>query len=138
MIGAPAGPPFIDLWRAGPYLPGAAPFARSVPSESCMARDVVDAEIVESRDDLVAWLEAGCRPAQAFRVGSEHEKIPFYKSDLTPVPYEGPRGICALLEGMGAGAGWSWGLGAHGGFSIEGGVLGIGRNESVCSMPASR
>ncbi|MGD1036010.1 MAG: glutamate--cysteine ligase [Roseiarcus sp.] len=71
-----------------------------------MARDVVDAEIVESRDDLVAWLEAGCRPAQAFRVGSEHEKIPFYKSDLTPVPYEGPRGICALLEGMRERLGW--------------------------------
>ncbi len=71
-----------------------------------MARDVVDAEIVESRDDLVAWLEAGCKPADACRVGVEHEKIPFYKSDSTPVPYEGPRGIGALLEGMRERLGW--------------------------------
>ena len=71
-----------------------------------MARDVVDAQFVESRDDLVAWLEAGCKPAEAFRVGAEHEKIPFYRSDLTPVPYEGPRGIGALLEGMRQRLGW--------------------------------
>ena len=54
-----------------------------------MARDVVDAEIIESRDELVAWLEAGCKPAGAFRVGTEHEKIPFYHAGLSPVPYEG-------------------------------------------------
>jgi glutamate--cysteine ligase len=71
-----------------------------------MARDVVDAQIVESRDDLVAWLEAGRRSPESFRVGVEHEKIPFYKSDLTPVPYEGPRGIRALLEGMRERLGW--------------------------------
>ena len=71
-----------------------------------MARDVVDAQIVESRDDLVAWLEAGGKPADAFRIGAEHEKFPFYKSDLTPVPYEGPRGIWALLEGMRERLGW--------------------------------
>ena len=71
-----------------------------------MARDVVDAEIVEFRDDLVAWLEAGAKPAAAFRVGVEHEKIPFYRSDRTPVPYEGPRGIHALLEGMRERLGW--------------------------------
>jgi len=71
-----------------------------------MARDVADGEIIESRDDLVAWLEAGCKPADAFHIGVEHEKIPFYKSDLTPVPYEGPRGICALLEGMRERLGW--------------------------------
>jgi glutamate--cysteine ligase len=71
-----------------------------------MARDVVDAEIVESRDDLVAWMEAGAKPAEACRVGVEHEKFPFAKSDLTPVPYEGPRGIRALLEGLRDRLGW--------------------------------
>ena len=34
-----------------------------------MARDVVDAEIIESRDELVAWLAAGGKPAEAFRIG---------------------------------------------------------------------
>jgi len=71
-----------------------------------MARDVVDSQIVDSRRDLVAWMEAGCRPASEFRVGAEHEKFPFYKSDLGPVPYDGPRGVRALLEGMRARLGW--------------------------------
>jgi glutamate--cysteine ligase len=71
-----------------------------------MARDVVDSEVVESRDALVAWLEAGCKPAGPFRVGTEHEKIPFYRADHSPVPYGGERGIRALLEGMCAHLGW--------------------------------
>jgi glutamate--cysteine ligase len=71
-----------------------------------MARDVVDSEVVESRDALVAWLEAGCKPTGPFRVGAEHEKIPFYRADRSPVPYDGRRGIRALLKGMGAKLGW--------------------------------
>jgi glutamate--cysteine ligase len=71
-----------------------------------MARDIVDANAVESRDALVSWLEAGCKPAASFRVGTEHEKIPFYRADLTPVPYDGARGIRALLEGMQTRLGW--------------------------------
>jgi glutamate--cysteine ligase len=71
-----------------------------------MARDVVDSEVVESRDALVAWLEAGCKPTGSFRVGTEHEKIPFYRADHSPVPYRGERGIRALLEGMRAHLGW--------------------------------
>ncbi|MGO8797593.1 MAG: glutamate--cysteine ligase [Roseiarcus sp.] len=71
-----------------------------------MARDIIDASFVESRDALVAWLEAGCKPASSFRVGTENEKIPFYRADLTPVPYGGARGIRALLEGMRDRLGW--------------------------------
>ena len=71
-----------------------------------MARDITDANLVETRDELVGWLEAGCKPASAFRVGAEHEKVPFYTADLTPVPYEGASGIRALLEGMRSQLGW--------------------------------
>ena len=71
-----------------------------------MARDVVDSEIVESRDVLVAWLEAGCKPEGPFRIGTEHEKIPFYRAGRLPVPYGGDRGIRALLEGMRKRLGW--------------------------------
>ncbi|MFZ0600269.1 MAG: glutamate--cysteine ligase [Roseiarcus sp.] len=71
-----------------------------------MARDVVDSEVVESRDALVAWLEAGCKPAGPFRVGTEHEKIPFYRGGHSPVAYGGERGIRALLEGMRGHLGW--------------------------------
>ena len=71
-----------------------------------MARDVTDAEPVNGRADLVAWFDGGCKAAKDFKVGSEHEKIPFYVADLSPVPYEGDRGIGALLEAMRARLGW--------------------------------
>ena len=71
-----------------------------------MARDIVDSEVVESRDALVAWLEAGCKPAGPLRIGTEHEKIPFYRADRSPVPYGGDEGIRTLLEGMRKRLGW--------------------------------
>jgi glutamate--cysteine ligase len=72
-----------------------------------MARDVIDAHPIESRHALVAWLEQGCKPPDSFRVGTEHEKIPFYRADLAPVPYEGERGVRALLAGVEAKLGWA-------------------------------
>ncbi len=71
-----------------------------------MARDVVDAQSIESRDDLVAWLESGSKSDAEFKVGAEHEKIPFMVADHSPVPYEGPRGIGALLQSMRERLGW--------------------------------
>ncbi|MDR4308731.1 glutamate--cysteine ligase [Chelatococcus sambhunathii] len=71
-----------------------------------MARDQIDPTALTSRDELVAWLEAGCRPDAEFRVGTEHEKFPFHVADLTPVPYAGPAGIRAMLEGMQGLLGW--------------------------------
>jgi len=71
-----------------------------------MARDVTDAEPVNDRRDLVAWFEAGSKAPADFKVGSEHEKIPFYVADHTPVPYEGERGIRALLDAMRTRLGW--------------------------------
>ncbi len=78
-------------------------------SESAMARDVSDSTPVSSRDDLVAWLEAGCKSQDAFRLGTEHEKFPFYIHDKSPVPYEGRGGrggIGALLSGVHEATGW--------------------------------
>jgi len=71
-----------------------------------MARDVSDATPIESRDQLVAALESGCKPKSEWRVGTEHEKFGFYRADLTPVPYEGDRGIRRLLEVMEGLLGW--------------------------------
>ncbi|MBX2804627.1 MAG: glutamate--cysteine ligase [Hyphomicrobiales bacterium] len=61
---------------------------------------------IESRDELVAYLEAGCKPAEDWRIGTEHEKFGFHKKDLSPVAYEGPSGIAALLKEMAARFGW--------------------------------
>ena len=61
---------------------------------------------LQSRDELVAWFEAGCKPPSEFRIGTEHEKTPFTLEGHHPVPYEGARGIGALLEGMKLLLGW--------------------------------
>ncbi len=71
-----------------------------------MARDQIDMHPVESRDDLVAWIAAGMRPPSQFRIGTEHEKFAFAIGRHEPLPYEGPRGIRALLEGMQMLLGW--------------------------------
>ncbi len=71
-----------------------------------MARDVVDMTPLESRDELVAWFEAGVKPRERFRVGTEYEKFGFSLARHEPLPYAGPRGIRALLEGMQLLLGW--------------------------------
>jgi glutamate--cysteine ligase len=71
-----------------------------------MARDATDATPIESRDQLVQFIASGSKPAAEWRVGTEHEKFGFYLSDLTPVPYEGERGIRRLLEAMEGLLGW--------------------------------
>jgi glutamate--cysteine ligase len=60
--------------------------------------------------ELAAYLAAGCKPASAFRIGTEHEKFGFCRPgvpDAAPwsaPPYE-PRGIHAMLSGIAA-LGW--------------------------------
>lgn len=71
-----------------------------------MARDQIDMTPIESRDELVAWFAQGEKPTADFRIGTEHEKVPFRRGENTPVPYEGPRGIRALLSGMQEKLGW--------------------------------
>src|SRR6516165_7623424 len=71
-----------------------------------MARDQVDMTPIETRDELVAWFAAGEKPPEKFRVGTEHEKFAFTLARHEPVPYSGPRGIRALLEGMQSLLGW--------------------------------
>src|SRR5260370_11971121 len=82
-------------------------FGRSaLLSGICMARDQIDMTPLQSRDELVAWLEAGAKPVSEFRIGTEHEKTPFTIEGHHPVAYEGARGIGALLEGMKLLLGW--------------------------------
>ncbi len=71
-----------------------------------MARDTTDDRPIESRDDLVAWIAAGEKPADRWKMGTEHEKFPFRRADGSAVPYEGEAGIRAVLEGLAARTGW--------------------------------
>ena len=61
---------------------------------------------VESRDELVAYLERGSKPAADWRIGTEHEKFGYARDGLTPLPYDGDRGIRAMLEGLRDRFGW--------------------------------
>ncbi len=71
-----------------------------------MARDQVDLTPIERRDELVSWLAQGVKAKSQFRIGTEHEKFAFTMENRRPVPYEGRRGIRALLEGMAHLLGW--------------------------------
>ena len=61
---------------------------------------------IESRDDLAAYLEAGNKPKADWRIGTEHEKFGYCKDTHAPLPYDGPRSIRAMLEGLRDAFGW--------------------------------
>ena len=56
-----------------------------------MARDQVDMTPIETREELIAWFEAGSKPKSQFRIGTEHEKFVFTVERHNPVPYDGRR-----------------------------------------------
>ncbi len=62
--------------------------------------------VVTSAEQLVSWFAAGEKPASAWRVGTEHEKIGLYQQGHASVPYQGPRGIAAVLERVAELDGW--------------------------------
>ena len=59
-----------------------------------------DTTPIASRDQLVSYLESGSKPRAEWRIGTEHEKFAFDLKTLRRLPYEGPSGIRALLEGF--------------------------------------
>jgi glutamate--cysteine ligase len=68
-----------------------------------------NAHPIENKADLIDWFAAGCKPADAWRIGTEHEKLAFTLRDLRPLPYEGgPHGpgIRDLLDRLKA-YGWT-------------------------------
>jgi glutamate--cysteine ligase len=59
-----------------------------------------DAIEIASKGQLVEFAESGNKPPEKWRIGTEHEKFGFDLKALTPLPYEGPSGIKAMLEGL--------------------------------------
>ena len=57
-------------------------------------------------EPLIAYIAAGEKPREQWRVGTEHEKFPFFTDTHAPVPYAGARSIHALLEALRARLGW--------------------------------
>ena len=71
-----------------------------------MARDTINNTPITSKRELIETLEAGCKPPDQFKIGTEHEKFGFCTDTLMPIPYEGEHGIRNLLEGMQSLLGW--------------------------------
>src|SRR3954451_2365124 len=65
-----------------------------------MARDQIDMTPLQTRDELVAWIEAGVKPKSEFRIGTEHEKKPLTLEGRDALPDDGAKGIGALREDM--------------------------------------
>jgi len=82
---------------------------------------------VESRDDLVRFLEAGCKPPDRWRIGTEHEKFGYRVQDRRPLPYDGDCSVNALLKGIAERFGWEPLLEA-------GRVVGLSRGEATISL----
>ncbi len=63
-----------------------------------------DATPITSLRQLADYIAAGCKPAERFRIGTEHEKFGFRLGDLAAPPYEPtdgqPGSIRDLLEGL--------------------------------------
>ena len=69
-------------------------------------QDTAPSQPVHSRDDLVAWIAEGSKPPERWRIGTEHEKFLFPRDTLKPVPYEGERGVRALMQSLIDRYGW--------------------------------
>ena len=54
---------------------------------------------IENRRQLIEYFAAGNKPRVAWRMGTEHEKFGFDVKTLKPLPYDGERGVRAMLEG---------------------------------------
>ena len=52
---------------------------------------------IDDPSQLAEFFGKGETPRNEFRVGTEHEKVGLFEKTLEPVPYEGERGIAALL-----------------------------------------
>jgi len=60
---------------------------------------------INSARQLAEWFAAGCKPKSAWRIGTEHEKFGFRRTDFSSPDYA-HQGIGAMLEGIMA-KGWA-------------------------------
>ncbi|TPE50465.1 glutamate--cysteine ligase [Amaricoccus solimangrovi] len=63
--------------------------------------------LIESHDQLAEYLASGCKPAEDWRIGTEHEKFGYTIADHKPLPYEGAASILTMLSGLRDRFGWA-------------------------------
>ncbi|WP_226621959.1 glutamate--cysteine ligase [Alloyangia pacifica] len=62
---------------------------------------------IEHHAQLGEYLEDGIKPKDDWRIGTEHEKFGYLTDTHEPLPYDGPRSIRAVLEGLRDRHGWA-------------------------------
>lgn len=55
---------------------------------------------IESKTQLVEYLESGCKPPSDYRIGTEHEKFAYDRRNFRRLAYDGEPGIRQLLQGL--------------------------------------
>ena len=50
------------------------------------------------KEDLLKWFEAGAKPREKWKIGTEHEKFVFHTKTFERVGYSGKSGISELLN----------------------------------------
>ena len=62
---------------------------------------------IERHEQLAEYLAEGCKPKDQWRIGTEHEKFGYCLETRKPLPYDGPRSVKAMLEGLRDQFNWS-------------------------------
>ena len=55
---------------------------------------------IEDYQQLVSYLEEGCKPIYEWRIGTEHEKFGYIKKNKKPLKYFGENGILSIFQGL--------------------------------------
>jgi glutamate--cysteine ligase len=89
-----------------------------------------DATPITSLKQLADYLAVGCKPAEQFRLGTEHEKFGFRHGDLTTPPYVAADGQPGSIRGL------LQGLHAFGGTPItdNGNIIGLKQGDAAISL----
>ena len=85
--------------------------------------------IIESRAQLISLFEKGEKPADRWKIGTEHEKFVYRFSDHRAPSYDEPGGIRDLLDGLRE-FGWEP--------VEEGGKVIALAGSTICTKPAPR
>lgn len=62
---------------------------------------------VQKLDDLLEPFHEACKPKEQFRIGTEAEKFGVSLADGSPIPFDGPRGVRAILGELADRHGWA-------------------------------
>jgi glutamate--cysteine ligase len=55
-------------------------------------------EPLEHKDELIRYFQAGAKPREDWRIGTEYEKVAVSVRDGTALPFSGPRGVEEILR----------------------------------------